>query len=483
MKIIRPVRVLFLLAAALTALFVQSCKQINVDAARSSAHEFDSQVYLRWNDLFTQIDRNAKGYRPGPAPRALAYLGIAAYQSVVAGIPENNSLENILPGLDVPEASLVDEYYWPACVNESYYFLMKRFFFHIENEYPALFLKIEQTHQQLHDEYALKTSQEILDRSEAFGQSVAMAVYDWEKTDVAGHNAFLDPQPFSYTPPVGPGLWQPTFPDYAKAMFPYWGQVRTFAIKETDKLAKPPIPYSENPNSLYYQQGMEVYNTVNIINNPPPDQTAWAYDQYWLAIFWSDDILNLTFSPPTRLIAIANQVVGKEKLDLAGCAELYAKMGIALHDNGVAIWLSKYHYNVERPVAYIRSVIAQQYPDAANWKTLLTNTNSGLEGVTPAFPAYPSGHSGFGGAGAKILSSFFEYNSSHPGTYSFTDLCHKDRSDFIGTPRTFSSFKELADEDAYSRIPLGVHWRMDCSEGLRIGELAAQRTLELPWKK
>ena len=92
-------------------------------------------------------------------------------------------------------------------------------------------------------------------------------------------------------------------------------------------------------------------------------------------------------------------------------------------------------------------------------------------------------NSGFGGAGGRILSSVFEYNNEHPGAYSFTDLCHKNRHEFIGTPRTFSSFKEMADEDAYSRIPLGVHFRMDCEEGVRMGELAAQRVLELPWKK
>jgi hypothetical protein len=298
-----------------------------------------------------------------------------------------------------------------------------------------------------------------------------------------GHNAFLDPQPISYVPPAGPGLWQPTFPDYSAAVFPQWGQVRTFALKDAEKLGKPPIPYSESPTSLFYNQAMEVFNTVNMINNPTPDQAALAYEQSWIAIFWSDDMLNLTFSPPPRLVAVANQVVEKEKLDLAGSAELYAKLGMALHDNGVAIWHSKYVYNVERPVSYIRRVVANQYPAATNWKTILNNPNSGFEGVTPAFPAYPSGHSGFGGAGGKILSSFFEYNSNHPGTYTFTDLCHQFRTEFNGTPRTFASFKDLANEDAYSRIPLGVHFRMDCDEGLRMGELAAQRVLELPWKK
>jgi hypothetical protein len=40
----------------------------------------------------------------------------------------------------------------------------------------------------------------------------------------------------------------------------------------------------------------------------------------------------------------------------------------------------------------------------------------------------------------------------------------------------------MAVENAYARIPIGVHFRMDCDEGLRMGLLAGQRVLELNWK-
>jgi hypothetical protein len=318
-----------------------------------------------------------------------------------------------------------------------------------------------------------------LERSEEYGRAVAAAVYQWEASDAAGHNAFLNPRPVEYIPPTGPGKWKPTYPDLGRAVFPYWGNVRRFAMKDEDILARPPIPYSENENSLYYTQGLEVFNTVKNINEDGPG----AYQSRWIAEFWSDDMTDVTFSPPTRMIAILNQVVDKEQLDLAACAEIYAKMGMSINDAGVAVWNSKYYYNIERPVTFIRDVIAQKQPEAANWLTILNNPYTGLQGFTPSFPAYPSGHSGFGGAGSKILSSFFEFNSNHPGTYTFTDLCHIDRTEFNGKPRIFPSFKDLGIEDAYSRIPLGVHWRMDCDEGLRLGEIAAQRVLELPWKK
>ncbi|MBL7827808.1 MAG: vanadium-dependent haloperoxidase [Saprospiraceae bacterium] len=461
-------------------LFMHACSDVKVEVeAPANAHKYDKTVFLDWNNAFLQIERYAPGYRPGPAPRALAYLGLSAYEAVISAIPENNSLASLYSGLEIPKADPNLEYHWPAVVNASYEYLMERFFYHMENTHPGEFGLIQQTYNRLHNQYASETSDEVLARSEEFGKSVAAAVYAWESLDTPGHNAFLNALPVSYNPPSGVGKWQPTFPDYGKAMFPYWGEVRRFAMKDADIVARPPIPYSENENSLYYTQGLEVYNTVQNIKANGPG----GYEGRWMGEFWSDDMVDVTFSPPSRLIAILNQVVDKENLDLAECAEAYAKMGMAISDNGVAIWHSKYYYNIERPVDFIRRVMPAQYPDAANWSSILNHPYGGPQGFTPSFPAYPSGHSGFGGAGAKILSALFEFTPEHPGTYTFTDLCHINRTEFIGTPRTFASFRDLGAEDAYSRIPLGVHWRMDCDEGLRMGELAAQRVLELPWKK
>jgi len=467
-----------LLLAGISALFFQSCREYEVEQSRTLVRAHSNEVTMRWNDVFLQLDRYATGYRPGPVPHALGYLGFAAYEAVVPGMPEYNSLANLYNGLSVPKYDESLEYHWPTVINEVYAFLMKRFFFHMENSYPAEFGLIEKTHQELYDKYAAETSPEIMERSVQRGQDVARIFYDWERTDEAAHNAFLTPRP-PYNAPTGPGYWAPTIPDFAQAMFPFWGQVRTFALREEEQLARPPIPYSEHPESLFFSQAFEVYSTVKNIKNNGPE----AYEQRWLAEFWSDDILGLTFSPPARLIAVADQVVKAESLNLEETVELYAKMGMSLNDISVAVWQSKYVYNLERPVSYIHRVMAQYYPDAANWTTILNNPIDGFEGVTPSFPAYPSGHSGFGGAGGKILSSFFEFNSKRPGTYTFTDQCHLYRTEFNGKPRTLASFKDLAYEDAYSRIPLGVHFRMDCDAGVLLGELAAQRVLELPWKK
>ena len=81
-----------------------------------------------------------------------------------------------------------------------------------------------------------------------------------------------------------------------------------------------------------------------------------------------------------------------------------------------------------------------------------------------------------GAAGAEAIASVFGY------AYSMTDRCHQGRTQFEGTPRTFGSLYEMALENAWSRVLLGLHWRMDCDEGVRLGTNIGRKVNNLPWK-
>jgi membrane-associated phospholipid phosphatase len=196
-----------------------------------------------------------------------------------------------------------------------------------------------------------------------------------------------------------------------------------------------------------------------------------SFQAEWVAEFWSDDLLELTFSPPSRWLAIANQVYIAEKSSLQLALVANAKIGLALNDAAVGCWNSKYHYNVERPETYIRRVIDN------TWQTNLENPLTGEKSLTPDFPAYPSGHATFGAAAAEALASVFGYS------YSMVDRCHENRVEFVGTPRPFSSFEEMALENGWSRVPLGVHFRMDSEEGVRYGKEIGRRVNNLPWRR
>jgi membrane-associated phospholipid phosphatase len=159
-----------------------------------------------------------------------------------------------------------------------------------------------------------------------------------------------------------------------------------------------------------------------------------------------------------------------EKSNLETGIMAAVKVGLALNDASVAAWHSKFAYNVERPVSYITKFINP------NWN-VASLTSTGFLGSSPSFPAYPSGHSVFGAAAAEALTSVFGYS------VALTDRCHEGRTDFNGKPRSFNSFYEMAEENAYSRIQLGVHWRMDCSEGVRMGYQIGRRVNNLPYKR
>lgn len=458
----------FLLLLLALGLFIPACKDNGGNAGvedTSLVKYADHEVALKWTDLFLDVERYAGGYRPGGAPRVMALMAMSAYEGCITGMPEFNSLANLYAGLNIPAADQNADYHWPTVVNASYNYLMPKYF-------PTASADLKQKMTNLNSffdgKYRSEAGTEVYDRSKAYGEAVAAAVFAWSETEVQGgqkaNNVYQDPfanydHAANYD---SPGDWVPTYPGPGEPMYPNWGEARTFAItNQSQLLCKVPLPYSEDPNSKLYSQALEVY-----AQNTP----TWSHDDEWVGEFWSDDLVDLTFSPGPRWLAIGNQVLGLENSNLEIALYMHAKVGMAVSDAAVGCWYSKYFYNVERPQSYIIRLID------ADWKPGLDNPLTGDDGVTPSFPAYPSGHSTMGAAGAEALGSIFGY------AYGMTDNCHQGRTEFEGDARTFGSFFEMAQENAWSRVPLGVHFRMDCEEGVAYGTRIGRLVNELPWQ-
>ncbi|HRI59523.1 MAG TPA: hypothetical protein PK228_07360, partial [Saprospiraceae bacterium] len=399
-----------LFALFIAGLFVPACKDADNDQT-NLVKNYDYKVSHDWVELFLEVERYAAGYRPGPAPRALAYMGLSAYEACITGMPDFNSMANLYPGLSIPAPN--GEYHWPTVVNASYAHLMPLFFVKATDD---LKLKMTALDNQYYTAGVAEVGQEIADRSRAYGKAVAEAIWAYAITDPVGHDHYLDPfQGYDWTAHyTKDGDWKPTFPGPGKPMGGVWGGARTFAISQSDKVCRAPLPYSADPQSELYSQALEVY-----AQNTP----TLSYEDEWVGEFWSDDLVNLTFSPGPRWAAIGNQVLKLENSNLETAIFMHAKVGMALNDASVGCWYSKYYYNVERPQTYINRVFDP------TWKPALYNPLTGDQGVTPSFPAYPSGHSTMGGAGAEILGDVFGY------AYSMTDRCHENRTEFEGVPR------------------------------------------------
>jgi hypothetical protein len=279
-----------------------------------------------------------------------------------------------------------------------------------------------------------------------YGQQMAAALFAWSKSD-GGHEGYNRNFPAEFVAATGPGQWQPTPPNFQTPLQPTWGENRPFVLATGDACPSArPLRYSESPASAFYQEGLEVYTTSQALSD----------EQRAIALFWSDDP-GQTATPPGHSISIATQVLRQENASLLLAAETYAKVGMAVADSFIGCWNAKYEYNLLRPVTYIQTLI-----DPA-WMPLL---------ATPPFPEYPSGHSVQSSAVATVLTDLF---GDH---YALVDHTHDDRG---LAPRSFSSFKALAEEAAISRLYGGIHFRRAIELGLFQGDCigAAVNALQL----
>jgi hypothetical protein len=444
----------------LGSLVISGCEDdpIALEIKRENlAKNYNNDVVVAYTDLYLDIERYLPGFRPAATARALAYINMAAYEAAIPGMPYfvSNALRQ--PGLTMPDLPEKDlkKYHWNLAVNACMSRALDHFMLNKTTEQAALIKDLEAS---FNNQLGPNVSQEVFNNSQKWGRAVAEAVIAFAKSDLEAEAHILDPQPASYVPPSGEGKWQPE--NGVNALFPYWGKSRTFANHGDQLNTLPPPVYSIAPGSRYYRDFAEVNRVV----------TQREGQQYWMAEFWSDDIVGLSFSPPARLFAIANQIIAIENTDLETTLHMYCKLGFAENDGAVACWKAKYEYNVERPYQFIKANINPDF-------TPILGEAVGTPGLTPNFPGYPSGHSTFGGLGAAVLAHFFGDD------YYFTDRCHEGRDEFKGTPRSYSTIREFGEENAYSRIYLGVHPRFDCVEGLRLGRQIAGNVLAYELRK
>ncbi|MEZ4942185.1 MAG: vanadium-dependent haloperoxidase [Saprospiraceae bacterium] len=452
---------IILLLLTMVVLFGACKEDFNGLEISSPAASFSHRTPLIWNQLYLNVERYCPGYKPPVSARNLGYINLIAYESIVHGSRgKYRSFSGHYPQLFIREPDAEYEYNWEVCLNAAYERAFELYFPTAPAEQQFHMLEIGGD---LRTDLQSRTTPAIYNRSLQYGRYVAETVYDWSAADHWGHEAYLHNTDPAYVPPAGTGLWKPTYPDYQPALLPHWGKVRTFAAQASD-VAPPPPVFSTDPASALYAEATETRQLVNEI------KAGGKQEDRWIAEFWSDDCPILTFSPAGRWISIANQLMAIERPDMLETVVTYAKVSMALSDAGIKCWQEKYKFNYLRPVDYIRA-----YQNDPGWNTIMCPDGSGGY-YTPSFPTYPSGHATFGAAASVVLESVF-------GTdYRFTDRSHEGRTEFNGTPRTFNSIREMALENAYSRVPLGVHFRSDSDAGTDLGFAVGRRVIELPWR-
>lgn len=268
------------------------------------------------------------------------------------------------------------------------------------------------------DEDAPATSQtkhNDLAAGDALGAAVGQTVLARAATDGAGA------ADCSATPPTPASqFWHDDAnPPNPQPQLPCFGSVRPWLhIDITQFRAGPPPIFGSAPFLAGLAEVRQISDTRTAAQLATIDK-------------WLDG--NNTFTPPGHWNLIASQLITSHHLSEDAAARVFAVLNIAMMDTHIACWDRKYTYWEIRP-----------------WQVdpLITTPRG-----QPHHPANPSGHACAGGAGSSALGRLF--------------------------PAERDSLLALGDEQGFTTVLSGVHYRFDVNDGLRIGRAIAAKALEL----
>ena len=271
--------------------------------------------------------------------------------------------------------------------------------------------------------------------------------------DTAG-NALYDQQyraPLGTPPYIGVNAIGQWYSPNAPMAFLDLAFTEPFALNRVDQFRPPPPPPM---TSAAYQRDYDEVKAIGQNTAHPatdPDVTAKAW-------FWSVNFI-AQFNQCARTLAALHLT------NIGDSARLFALINTAMADTAMAVWDSKYFYNIWRPAPAINQGDADPNPRTiglVGWTSLVNS---------PAYPDYVSGANGLTGAFTGMMRSVFDTD--------LMDLDVTSTSPNTTTPtRHFSSFSQVADEVVEARILLGIHFRFADTEARRLGERVAHWTFQ-----
>jgi len=183
-------------------------------------------------------------------------------------------------------------------------------------------------------------------------------------------------------------------------------------------------------------------------------------------LFWLE-------SSPLAWNRLARSVSASRGLDLWENARLFGLLNLAMADGYIGSLDTKFLYNFWRPVTAIHTADTDGNPETVGdptWTPLQANYPN---------PDYDSAHSVEGGAAAEVLKEFFGTDDISFSACSLTLPPGSRCTDPSPVIRTYTSFSQAAEENALSRILVGLHFRDATEEGVKHGRKIANRAANL----
>lgn len=400
--------------------------------------QYNAELAQQWMQMAYNSVK-ARGFFALDASRLYAYTSLVMYESMVHGFPNGLSMEGQLKSFSqVPKPTQNLKYDWGIVLCHATPKVLNHMLQRPNTTIASDISNLERSQERaLIQESNLPT--DVIANSKAFGAALADHIIKYADSD--GTAELLTRQ---YTMPstsVNPAFYDGVEQANPFFMAPFWWTARSFVIP-TALTCKPlpPYTYSEDPASKYYQDVLEVLDATK------------DKDKVEIGHYWANNP-GQSGTPAGSWVGIGNQLVNQFKLDIHSTLKMYLLLTLSTRDTFIAVWWTKYNWNLQRPVSYIRRVLKQP-----NWNSPVP---------TPPYPDYVSGTSANAGSSSEILTRLF-------GNRSFTDSQHNDKG---FETQTFSSFKRAGFLAYHSRIYGGVHMRKACEEGFKLGECIGSELL------
>ena len=239
-----------------------------------------------------------------------------------------------------------------------------------------------------------------------------------------------------------------------------WAKVRPFALDRPDHFRVPPPP---DISSSAYARAFDEVKALGRFQSMQrtPDQTH-------LALWWKD----FAESSHNRL---ARALIERENVPLQEAVRFLALVNMAIFDAYVSSFDNKFHYNHWRPYTAIRWAERDGNPHTQHEATW-TNTHR----HTYAFPSYPSAHGTACAAAMSVFEKQFGEDYAFEMHTAMVDVAgpFSGKIEMHPPSRSFDRFSDAAQECGASRVYLGIHFRYDSVQGVRLGRQVGAHVLE-----
>jgi hypothetical protein len=221
---------------------------------------------------------------------------------------------------------------------------------------------------------------------------------------------------------------------------PNLGSLTPFGIKAGNQFR------DEAPYPLNSEEYLADYNEVKSLGCTNCPSRTEDYTQ--IGAFWVEN----TSSSMNRL---ARALIVQRKLDGWEAARLIGLIQMSQIDAYIASFDGKYHYNFWRPNTAIWA------GDSDGVEATVGDADWTPTFIMPPTPEFPSTHAYSGGAAAAVFKAYFKSDQ--------TNLTLTSPYYLAGIEREYSTFTQMAYDNAISRIYIGYHFRHAVEVGLRQG--------------